>query len=85
MLNINMELNNMNNITEVDTRFSLSTIRLMYVWVYGCELNGSFDAALMTMKTELGEEALYDMRAKADKVVNIGYQAFKQAIAEGVK
>tara|TARA_R110000764_G_C10694524_1_gene344301 strand:- start:305 stop:478 length:174 start_codon:yes stop_codon:yes gene_type:complete len=57
----------------------------MYVWVYGCELNGSFDAALMTMKTELGEEALYDMRAKADKVVNIGYQAFKQAIAEGVK
>jgi|TARA_R110000787_G_C13151682_1_gene418544 hypothetical protein len=85
MLNINMELNNMNNITEVDTRFSLSTIRLMHVWVYGCELNGSFDAALMTMKTELGEETLYDMRAKADKVVNIGYQAFKQEIEAGVK
>ena len=78
----------MNNITEVDTRFSLSTIRLMYVWVYGCEIHsshGSFDAALMTMKKELGEEALYDMRTKADQVVNIGFQAFKEAIEEGVK
>ena len=75
----------MKNITEVDTRFSLSTIRLMYVWVYGCELNGSFDDALMTMKTDLSEDALYDMRFKADKVVNIGYQAFKQEIEAGVK
>ena len=75
----------MKNIIEIDTRFSLSTIRLMHVWVYGCELNGSFDAALITIKARLGEDALYDMKAAADKVVNIGYQAFKQEIEAGVR
>ena len=76
----------MKNITEIDTRFCLSTIRLMHVWVYGCEVTGiSYDAALMTMKSELGEKALYQMKAKADAVVNYGFQSFTDAIEQGVE
>lgn len=87
MLNKNKELNNMKNITEIDTRFCLSTIRLMHVWVYGYEMAGgkSYDSALMTMKSELGEKALYDMKVKADAIVNYGLQSFNDAIEQGVK
>ena len=77
----------MKNITEIDTRFCLSTIRLMHVWVYGYEMAGgkSYDSALMTMKSELSEKALYDMKAKADAIVNYGLQSFNDAIEQGVK
>ena len=76
----------MSNLTEVDTRFSLTTIRLMYVWVFNREMEDlNFDDALALINENLDVDSLWVMKANAEKIVNTGFQAFTQAIEEGVK
>jgi hypothetical protein len=87
MLNKIKELNNMEDITNSDKRFCLSTIRLMYVWVFGCDIDSGkpYQDSLMEIKKSLSNTQMYDMKAQADKIVNAGFEAFADAIEEGVE
>lgn len=77
----------MENITKIDTRFRLSTIRLMYVWVFGHDIESgkSYNAALNEVEQLLNTANMYDMKARADKIANAGFEAFTSAIQQGVK
>ena len=68
-------------------RFCLSTIRLMHVWVLGYDIDSgkSYNDALMEIKRLLTNTQMYDMKAQADKIVNAGFEAFADAIEEGVE